>query len=98
QSTPLQPTGLPQSGRPLLGNRLAGLFNAVPSKIYDPPTVRSSENQMKTKRKKQRNRKKGDGHLHPRVIISGYYGFDNLGDELILRVLIEELKSHKIHI
>ena len=32
------------------------------------------------------------------MIISGYYGFDNLGDELILRVLIDELKAHKIEI
>lgn len=30
--------------------------------------------------------------FHPQVMISGYYGFDNLGDELILYVLVEELK------
>lgn len=31
-------------------------------------------------------------------MISGYYGFDNLGDELILRVLVEELKSHQVQV
>ncbi len=28
----------------------------------------------------------------PRVLISGYYGFENLGDDLILRVLVDALK------
>jgi polysaccharide pyruvyl transferase CsaB len=35
---------------------------------------------------------------HPNVMISGYYGFDNLGDELILQVLIDALKERKAHI
>ncbi|MCE3236306.1 MAG: polysaccharide pyruvyl transferase CsaB [Vampirovibrio sp.] len=48
--------------------------------------------------KKKFPRKKGTSDLHPRVIISGYYGFDNLGDELILRVLIEQLKAHQVKI
>jgi len=29
-----------------------------------------------------------------KVLISGYYGFDNLGDELILQVLTEQLKAY----
>jgi polysaccharide pyruvyl transferase CsaB len=53
---------------------------------------------MNAKRKKQRRPKASDKNLHPRVIISGYYGFDNLGDELILRVLVDELKSHSVQI
>ncbi len=54
---------------------------------------------MTAKRKKPKRRKSHrDSHLHPRVIISGYYGFDNLGDELILKVLIDELKAHKVEI
>lgn len=36
--------------------------------------------------------------LHPRVLISGYYGFDNLGDELILKVLVDELKARDVKI
>ena len=28
-----------------------------------------------------------------KICISGYYGFDNFGDELILKVLIENIKS-----
>jgi polysaccharide pyruvyl transferase CsaB len=36
--------------------------------------------------------------LHPRVMISGYYGFDNLGDELILKVLTDELKARDVKI
>lgn len=32
------------------------------------------------------------------VLVSGYYGFDNLGDELILRVLVQELTSRGIHL
>ncbi len=34
----------------------------------------------------------------PHVLISGYYGFDNLGDELILRVLVQELKKRNARI
>lgn len=34
----------------------------------------------------------------PRVVISGYYGFDNLGDELILHVFIEQLKQRNAHV
>lgn len=48
--------------------------------------------------KKKFPRKKGASNLHPHVVISGYYGFDNLGDELILQVLIEQLKAHQIKI
>lgn len=33
-----------------------------------------------------------------RVIISGYYGFDNFGDEAILQVLIENLKKNNLEI
>ena len=29
-----------------------------------------------------------------RIVISGYYGFDNFGDEAILYILIRELKTH----
>lgn len=36
--------------------------------------------------------------LTPRVLISGYYGFDNLGDELILKVLVDELKERGVKI
>lgn len=36
--------------------------------------------------------------LHPSVLISGYYGFDNLGDELILKVLVDELKARQVEI
>jgi len=53
---------------------------------------------MNAKRKKSRFAKSKDGHLHPRVMISGYYGFDNLGDELILKVLVDELKSHQVQV
>lgn len=45
---------------------------------------------------KKKSRKKAG--LHPHVIISGYYGFDNLGDELILKVLIDELKREGLTI
>ncbi len=31
-----------------------------------------------------------------KVVISGYYGFGNLGDEAILHVLLEELRSRKL--
>src|SRR5581483_10345032 len=34
----------------------------------------------------------GAGRL-PRIVISGYYGFGNLGDELILSALLRELKK-----
>ena len=30
---------------------------------------------------------------HKNVAISGYYGFENFGDEAILKVLTEELKN-----
>lgn len=54
---------------------------------------------MSTRRhKKRRVPRRRDSALHPRVMISGYYGFDNLGDELILRVLTDELKSRDIRV
>lgn len=34
----------------------------------------------------------------PVVLISGYYGFDNLGDDLILHVLVEQLKQRHTRI
>ncbi len=34
----------------------------------------------------------------PHVVISGYYGFDNTGDELILQVLLQELKRRQVQI
>jgi polysaccharide pyruvyl transferase CsaB len=52
----------------------------------------------KKKSERKKSRKRQAGELHPKVVISGYYGFDNLGDELILRVLIEELKAQNVEI
>ncbi len=49
-------------------------------------------------RKAKKFKKKTNQELHPRVIISGYYGFDNLGDELILQVLVDELKAQDVKI
>jgi polysaccharide pyruvyl transferase CsaB len=53
---------------------------------------------MTSKKKNTKRKKKSGSGLHPRVMISGYYGFDNLGDELILRVLIEQLKERDIKV
>jgi len=33
-----------------------------------------------------------------KVVISGYYGSDNFGDETILKVLIDKLKEEKADI
>ncbi|WP_303674591.1 polysaccharide pyruvyl transferase CsaB [Vampirovibrio chlorellavorus] len=41
---------------------------------------------------------KSKSGLTPSVLISGYYGFDNLGDELILKVLVDELKDRGVKI
>lgn len=41
---------------------------------------------------------KNNSDLTPSVLISGYYGFDNLGDELILKVLVDELKDRGVKI
>jgi len=48
-------------------------------------------------KKKSPKRQKNDD-LTPHAVISGYYGFDNLGDELILRVLTDELKEKGVKI
>ncbi|HEY9686856.1 MAG TPA: polysaccharide pyruvyl transferase CsaB [Coleofasciculaceae cyanobacterium] len=53
---------------------------------------------MTTKKQNAKRKKKSGSGLHPRVMISGYYGFDNLGDELILRVLVEQLKEQNIKV
>ncbi|MEM0951112.1 MAG: polysaccharide pyruvyl transferase CsaB [Cyanobacteria bacterium P01_H01_bin.74] len=45
----------------------------------------------------RKKKKRSKAPLYPTVVISGYYGFDNLGDELILRVLLTHLKQRKIH-
>ncbi|HEY9745570.1 MAG TPA: polysaccharide pyruvyl transferase CsaB [Oculatellaceae cyanobacterium] len=56
------------------------------------------------KKKKSSHAKKAGKHqksrdgLSPHVLISGYYGFDNLGDELILKVLTDELKAKGVKI
>ena len=33
-----------------------------------------------------------------KVVISGYYGSDNFGDETILKVLVDKLKEEKVDI
>jgi polysaccharide pyruvyl transferase CsaB len=43
--------------------------------------------------KKKSSKRSKTGDLVPHAVISGYYGFDNLGDELILKVLTDELKA-----
>jgi polysaccharide pyruvyl transferase CsaB len=48
--------------------------------------------------KKTPKRRKNADNLTPHAIISGYYGFDNLGDELILKVLTDELKEKGVKI
>lgn len=53
---------------------------------------------MTTRKAKPRRKKKIGSELHPRVLISGYYGFDNLGDELILKVLVDELKENEVKV
>lgn len=50
------------------------------------------------KSSKNKKKRKKSGDLHPSVLISGYYGFDNLGDELILKVLVDELKAREVKI
>jgi polysaccharide pyruvyl transferase CsaB len=52
----------------------------------------------KSKKAVAKSNKATKAGLRPRVMISGYYGFDNLGDELILKVLTDELKARDIKI
>lgn len=52
----------------------------------------------KAKTKSPKRRRKNNGELTPHAVISGYYGFDNLGDELILKVLTDELKEQGVRI
>lgn len=48
--------------------------------------------------KKSPKRRKNTDSLTPHAVISGYYGFDNLGDELILKVLTDELKEKGVKV
>ena len=32
-----------------------------------------------------------------KILISGYYGFDNFGDDAILHVIVSELKKHLVN-
>ncbi len=65
----------------------------------DKPAKRGGKKKSVAKATAKRPGKKGKGSdLHPSVIISGYYGFDNLGDELILQVLVDELKREGLTI
>lgn len=65
--------------------------NTKPSK-----NKKSSKTQLQPSKNQQSLQKTGD--LHPSVLISGYYGFENLGDELILKVLVDELKARQVKI
>ena len=64
-----------------------------------PKTAKTEKKTVKAKRKPGQPRaaepqpvEREQAELHPNILISGYYGFDNLGDELILKVLVDELK------
>lgn len=57
---------------------------------------KSFKTQLQPSKKQQSLQKTGD--LRPSVLISGYYGFENLGDELILKVLVDELKARQVKI
>jgi polysaccharide pyruvyl transferase CsaB len=57
---------------------------------------KASTNSASKGKSRKGNIKSSD--LTPRVLISGYYGFDNLGDELILKVLVDELKERGVKI
>jgi polysaccharide pyruvyl transferase CsaB len=51
-----------------------------------------------SQKKRKENKRSRESGLHPHVLISGYYGFDNLGDELILKVLTDALKARKVRV
>jgi polysaccharide pyruvyl transferase CsaB len=57
---------------------------------------KSSKTKLQPSKKQRSLQKTGD--LRPSVLISGYYGFENLGDELILKVLVDELKARQVKI
>ncbi|WP_373533130.1 polysaccharide pyruvyl transferase CsaB [Vampirovibrio sp.] len=61
-----------------------------------PPNKKNSQTPPQKQKASKKFKKSGD--LHPSVLISGYYGFDNLGDELILKVLVDELKARQVNI
>lgn len=60
--------------------------------------AKPGKEQAATRQSGKRRGGKKSSDLHPRVLISGYYGFDNLGDELILKVLVDELKARDVKI
>jgi hypothetical protein len=51
----------------------------------------------KTKIKKSTVLDKSSGDKR-RVLLAGYFGYDNLGDELILHVWVRELKARGCHV
>lgn len=59
--------------------------------------MKSSRSSPPSRKKDARGKGRTPGK-HPHVVVSGYYGFDNLGDELILRVLTDGLKGRHVRI